>query len=243
MSRVELREIQKLYGSLAVVKQVSLVVNEGEFVTLLGPSGCGKTTLLRMIAGLEQPSSGALWIGDEIAFSSEQEICIAPEKRGLGMVFQNYAIWPHMSVLENVLFPLRCHHVPRTVARERALRALAAVQLTELANRKPHQLSGGQQQRVALARALVAEPRVLLLDEPLSNLDANLRNEMCDEFISIRKKYPVTMIYVTHDQSEAFRLSDRIALMNKGEMVQIDTPEALRQSPQNDFVRGFLLLK
>jgi ABC-type Fe3+/spermidine/putrescine transport system ATPase subunit len=193
-----------------------------------------------MIAGLERPSGGVIRLDDQVVSDASAGIEVAPERRQLGMVFQSYAIWPHLTVFENVEFPLRCRKVPADERLRRCEQILASVQLSPLASRKPNQLSGGQQQRVALARALVAEPKVLLLDEPLSNLDANLRDEMCDELIRLRGKFPVTVIYVTHDQSEAFRMSDRIALLNRGELEQLGTPEEIRSAPRSDFVRRFL---
>jgi len=240
MSQVRLDSLTKRYGDNEVVKRVALEIKDGEFLSLLGPSGCGKTTILRMIAGLEEPSEGQISIGSDPVFDGAKGIDVAPEKRGLGMVFQSYAIWPHLSVVDNVAFPLRCQGIGKKKRKETALRFLESVKLDGLAHRKPHQLSGGQQQRVALARALVAEPRVLLLDEPLSNLDAILRDEMCDELLAIRKDHPVTMIYVTHDQKEATKLSNRIALLKLGELVQLGTAQELRDSPKNDFVKKFL---
>jgi iron(III) transport system ATP-binding protein len=195
-----------------------------------------------MIAGLDHPTQGTISIGEKPVYQSEKKIDIPPEKRNLGMVFQSYAIWPHMTVIKNVMFPLRYRDIPKEKRRELAMEALKTVRLETLAERKPSQLSGGQQQRVALARALVARPDVVLLDEPLSNLDANLREEMCEEFIQLRKVFPMTMIYVTHDQTEAFKLSDRIALLNKGVLEQLASPEELRSQPQSDFVKKFLKL-
>lgn len=242
MSSVSLVSISKNYGTNNIVSQLDLEIGEHQFLSLLGPSGCGKTTILRMIAGLERPSEGTIHLGDQAVYDPASRINVPPERRGLGMVFQSYAVWPHLTVFENVEFPLKCRHLPKTERKERCERALASVQLASLAHRKPNQLSGGQQQRVALARALVAQPKVLLLDEPLSNLDANLRDEMCDEIAGLRERFPITMIYVTHDQSEAFRLSDRIALLNRGQLEQLGSPEELRTSPRTDFVRRFLKL-
>lgn len=240
MSEVVLDKIQKSYGTTMVVPDLSLEIKQGEFLSLLGPSGCGKTTILRMVAGLEQPTGGKIRIGKRAVYDKSSGVELPPEKRNLGMVFQSYAIWPHLTVLENVIFPLRYRKVPKSEWQGRARKALASVRLEALAERKPHQLSGGQQQRVALARALVATPEVLLLDEPLSNLDANLREEMCDELAALRKEFPITMLYVTHDRMEAFRLSDRIALLNKGLLEQIDTPDGISKNPKSEFVKKFL---
>lgn len=242
MSSVTLSHLGKSYGETVIIPDLNLNVKSHEFVSLLGPSGCGKTTALRMIAGLDHPTQGTISIGEKPVYQSEKKIDIPPEKRNLGMVFQSYAIWPHMTVIKNVMFPLRYRDIPKEKRRELAMEALKTVRLETLAERKPSQLSGGQQQRVALARALVARPDVVLLDEPLSNLDANLREEMCEEFIQLRKVFPMTMIYVTHDQTEAFKLSDRIALLNKGVLEQLASPEELRSQPQSDFVKKFLKL-
>lgn len=240
MSEVTLEKVSKSYGTNSVVPGLDLKIPTGEFMSLLGPSGCGKTTILRMIAGLETPTSGTIRIGDRAVYEESPPVDLPPEKRDLGMVFQSYAIWPHLTVLENVIFPLRYRKVPKPEWKERAHKALSSVRLDHLSERRPHQLSGGQQQRVALARALVATPQVLLLDEPLSNLDANLREEMCDELARLRQEFPITMIYVTHDRTEAFRLSDRIALLNRGNLEQLDTPEEILKNPKSEFVRKFL---
>jgi len=240
MNRVVLSNISKTFSETSVIPTLSLSIGENEFLSLLGPSGCGKTTIIRMIAGLENPTQGSIQIGEDCVFDSEKGISIPPEKRGLGMVFQSYALWPHMTVLENIAFPLKCQKVSPSQIKERCEKILAQVQLGGLENRKPNQLSGGQQQRVALARALVYQPKVLLLDEPLSNLDANLREEMCEQIGQIKKQSPISMIYVTHDQNEAVRLSDRIAILNKGKIEQIGTPSELREKPANEFVRNFL---
>lgn len=242
MSSVTLHHLNKSYGEHVIIPNLNLQVKAHEFVSLLGPSGCGKTTALRMIAGLDHPSQGMISIGEHAVYHSEKNIDTPPEKRNLGMVFQSYAIWPHMTVIKNVMFPLKFRNVPKEKRRELAMEALKTVRLDNLAERKPSQLSGGQQQRVALARALVARPDVVLLDEPLSNLDANLREEMCEEFIQLRKVFPMTMIYVTHDQTEAFKLSDRIALLNKGILEQLASPEEIRSKPQSEFVKKFLKL-
>jgi len=242
MSSINLSHIHKSYGNAVIVPDLSLEIHEHEFISLLGPSGCGKTTVLRMIAGLEPPTSGRILIGDQVVFDDKHETLVPPEKRHLGMVFQSYAIWPHMTVFNNVAFPLRCQKKTKSEIQSSVKTALENVQMETLSQRKPHQLSGGQQQRVALARALVSQPKVILLDEPLSNLDANLRDEMCDELEKLHSNTKMTMIYVTHDQSEAFRLSDRIAVMNEGKIEQLDQPDALRSAPKSEFVKKFLKL-
>lgn len=240
MNRVVLNRISKSFGESTVIPSLSLSIAENEFISLLGPSGCGKTTIIRMIAGLENPTQGSIEIGENTVFDSEKGVSIPTERRGLGMVFQSYALWPHMTVMENVAFPLKCQKVSAPQIKERCEKILEQVQLLGLERRKPNQLSGGQQQRVALARALVYQPKVLLLDEPLSNLDANLRDEMCEQIGQIKKQSSISMIYVTHDQNEAVKLSDRIAVLNKGKIEQIGTPQELRETPVNDFVRNFL---
>jgi iron(III) transport system ATP-binding protein len=239
MSSVTLDSISKIYGEQMIIPPLSLEIKPGEFLSLLGPSGCGKTTLIRMIAGLELPTQGKVIIGDQTVFDSTSQHFVPPEKRNLGMVFQSYALWPHLNVFENIAFPLRCRKVPQSDIEGKVERALEEVQLHGLGNRKPNELSGGQQQRVALARALVARPKVLLLDEPLSNLDTNLREEMCEQIGKLKAQFPMTMIYVTHDQNEAVRLSDRITILNKGKIEQLGTVQELRNSPKTEFVRGF----
>ncbi len=238
MADVTLSGLHKRYGDNPVVRGLDLHIGDGEVMCLLGPSGCGKTTTLRMVAGLETPTAGEVAIGGETVSGPGR--WVPPERRRLGMVFQSYAVWPHMDVLANVCFPLTIAGVRAAEAAERARAALAQVQLAGLDHRFPHQLSGGQQQRVALARALVAEPRVLLLDEPLSNLDAKLREEMRDEIRRLVKRVGVTVILVTHDQDEALGLSDRVAVMDAGVIQQVDTPEALYQRPVNGRVARFV---
>lgn len=224
------------------LRNVSLDIAKGEFFTLLGPSGCGKTTTLQCIAGLENPTTGTIEIEDRVVFCSDRNALTPPNKRGLGMVFQSYAIWPHMTVFENVAFPLRHGpgRCPSGKVRGRVMSALERVQLTEFADRPAPYLSGGQQQRVALARALVSEPSVMLLDEPLSNLDAKLRDAMRVELRELVKSFGMTTIYVTHDQVEALSMSDRIALMDKGEVVQLSTPDVMYLKPRTTFVAEFI---
>jgi ABC-type Fe3+/spermidine/putrescine transport system ATPase subunit len=235
---VSAHNIVKSFGNTHVVKSLSLEVGAGEMVSLLGPSGCGKTTTLRMIAGLMRIDGGTLHIGKKLV--DDGKTFVAPEKRALGMVFQSYAIWPHKSVRENVAYPLERKGTPKSEIPAKVKQALDWVRLAQLADRKPHELSGGQLQRVALARALVHEPSVLLLDEPLSNLDATLREELRAEIAALRARVQTTMIYVTHDQSEALALSDRIAVMNKGIIEQLDVPQRVYDSPATPFVAGFV---
>jgi iron(III) transport system ATP-binding protein len=224
------------------VRGVSLEIADGAFYTLLGPSGCGKTTTLRCVAGLERPDSGEIAIGGETVFSSKQRIFVPPHHRNIGMVFQSYAIWPHMSVYHNVVFPLRYRRPrpSRAQARERAMAALAQVRLEKLADRPAPNLSGGQQQRLALARALVAEPRVLLLDEPLSNLDAKLREEMRLELREMVRRLRVTTLFVTHEQIEALTMSDVVAVMRDGIIVQQGPPADIYGKPSESFVADFI---
>ena len=238
--QVDVTRLEKRYGTEHAVRDVSLCVAEGEFVTLLGPSGCGKTTTLRCIAGLERPDAGEVQIGGEMVASPKQNIYRDPEDRNIGMVFQSYAVWPHMSVFENVAFGLRVRRAPADVVRKRTSRALEMVGLDAFAQRQATQLSGGQRQRVALARAIVYEPKVLLFDEPLSNLDAKLREQMRIELVRLQREVGITSIYVTHDQSEALAMSDRIVVMNKGTIQQIGAPRQIYARPVNTFVARFI---
>jgi len=232
-------------GQVRAVDEVSFVVEHGTFFTLLGPSGCGKSTTLRCIAGLEEPASGEIQIGDRVVFSSAKNVMLPPNKRDLGMVFQSYAIWPHMTVFENVALPLRAsksgeRRLKQSQIKERVLRAIAMVQLDGLEDRPAPHLSGGQQQRLALARALVKEPRVLLLDEPLSNLDAKLREHMRMELGEMLKNLKITTLYVTHDQLEALAMSHTIAVMHDGKIVQSGPPEEIYSQPKSQFVAEFI---
>jgi iron(III) transport system ATP-binding protein len=222
------------------VQDVSFEVPEGKLFTLLGPSGCGKTTTLRSIAGLERPRSGDIEVGGRTVYSSEKRIFVAPNKRNFGMVFQSYAIWPHMNVFQNVAFPLEVRRVAKKATRERVMRVLETVALADLVDRDATKLSGGQQQRLALARALVMEPQLLLLDEPLSNLDAKLRDRMRSEIKRLQRELNLTTVYVTHDQSEALALSHEIAVMDEGRVVQIGTPRQIYQQPHGRFVADFV---
>jgi iron(III) transport system ATP-binding protein len=233
-AEVRLERISKSYGNQRVVHDVSLRIREGEFFTFLGPSGCGKTTLLRMIAGFVDPDEGSLYLDDQ------QVNQTPPWRRDVGMVFQNYALWPHMTVFENVAFGLRERKVPRAEVKTRVSKALEQVDLKGTEGRRPSQLSGGQQQRVALARTLVIQPRVLLLDEPLSNLDAKLRVDMRLELLKLQQDIGVTTIYVTHDQEEALAMSNRIAVIHQGQVIQEGAPREIYEQPANDFIAGFV---
>jgi iron(III) transport system ATP-binding protein len=226
----------------AAVRSVDFEVKTGEIFMLLGPSGCGKTTTLRCIAGLETPDDGEIWIDDQRVFANRGQTIVPVYRRGVGMVFQSYAIWPHLTVFENVAYPLvyGINKIPRRQVRERVRKALSLVGLDEFEDRSAPLLSGGQQQRVSLARALVYEPKVLLLDEPLSNLDAKLRAEMRVELRALMKRLKITAIYVTHDQEEALVLSDRVAVMHAGQIRQIGTPRDIYVNPKSDVVAGFI---
>ncbi len=238
MSSIELLNVKKSWGATHVVRELSLSVKAGELVALLGPSGCGKTTTLRMIAGLERPDAGRISIdGAEV---DAPTVHVPPEQRQLGMVFQSYAVWPHRTVRENVAYPLKLQGVASAELNQRVDEALGWVRLNALGARMPSQLSGGQLQRVAIARALVGKPRVLLLDEPLSNLDAALREELRGEIAALRARLGTTMIFVTHDQHEALALADRVAVMNHGVIEQLDTPQRIYDAPATPFVAGFV---
>lgn len=234
VAAVELRNVTKYFGDLCAVNSVTMCARPGEFVSLLGPSGCGKTTLLRLIAGFERVDQG------EILINGSDVADLPPYDRNIGMVFQSYALFPHMTVRENVSFGLRMRRVPGVEMQSRVEKALALVRLSGMEDRYPRQLSGGQQQRVALARALVIEPRVLLLDEPLSNLDARLRDEMRVEVRQIQQTVGITTIFVTHDQEEALVMSDRVVVMNQGRVVQEGSPVEVYERPAHSFVAAFI---
>ena len=238
MATVTIKNVSKAFGDNVVLKEFNETFQDGEFVTLLGPSGCGKTTMLRIIAGFEKPTSGEVYIDDQLV--SGGKTFVPPEKRSIGMVFQSYAVWPHMNVFDNVAYPLTIKKTPKATIKEQVDKVLEIVHLSQYAQRLPNQLSGGQQQRVALARALVAAPKLLLLDEPLSNLDAKLRESMRFEIKEIQKKLGITVVYVTHDQTEAMAMSDRIFLINRGVVQQCGTPEQIYNEPANQFVADFL---
>jgi iron(III) transport system ATP-binding protein len=227
-------------GVVDVLKGINLDVPQGSLFTLLGPSGCGKTTTLRSVAGLEKPTKGEIYLDKTLVYSSDKGILTPPEKREIGMVFQSYAIWPHMTVLENVTYPLEAKRVPGAERRKRAMDMLDKVGLSALAERPAPQLSGGQQQRIALARALVSRPQVLLFDEPLSNLDAKLREQLRFEIVSLQKEFGITALYVTHDQEEALAISDRIAIMQSGAVIEMGEALTLYQKPSCCFTASFL---
>src|SRR5437870_7653762 len=226
----------EMFGTVTAVNDLSFEAKAGEFLTLLGPSGCGKTTTLRLVAGLERPDRGEVQVGGRLLSSANSGLFVPPERRGMGMVFQSYAIWPHMTVFENVAFPLQEMRVPRPEIRQRVRAMLETVGLGGLEDRPAPMLSGGQQQRVALARALVFNPEVLLLDEPLSNLDARLREEMRFELRDMQARLGITSIFVTHDQAEAMTLSHHIIVMNAGRLEQHGTPEDVYRRPRTQFV-------
>jgi iron(III) transport system ATP-binding protein len=239
MAGVTIKGLSKSYGAeTAAVSDLDLVIRDNSFVTLLGPSGCGKTTTLRLIAGYMRPDAGSIHVGDKLLSSPEG--VVPPEHRGMGMVFQNYAVWPHKSVYDNVVFGLKLRKVPREKARQQVATALALVNLSGLEERLPSQLSGGQQQRVALARSLVVEPEILLLDEPLSNLDAKLRERMRTELKELQRRTGITFVYVTHDQAEALALSDQIAVIHSGRLQQFGSPDEVYTRPRNRVVADFM---
>ena len=233
-NKVLIKEAVKKYGNFTALNGVSLDIAEGEFFTLLGPSGCGKTTLLRMIAGFNSIEGGEFYFGDKLINK------VPAHKRDIGIVFQNYAIFPHLTVEDNVAYGLKARKVPKADIDRRVKDSLELVQIAHLAKRKPNELSGGQQQRVALARAFVIEPSVLLMDEPLSNLDAKLRVQMRSVIKKLQRRLGITTIYVTHDQEEALAISDRIAVMKDGHIMQVGTPNEIYAKPQNPFVAGFI---
>ena len=242
MSRasIEVRDLVVRYGSVVAVRGVTFTVGAGEHLTLLGPSGCGKTTTLRAIAGLERPASGEILIGGSPVFSTSPNVNVPAERRGLSMVFQSYAIWPHMTVFDNVAYGLRVRRRPAAEVTARVREALDLVQLSDLGARSASKLSGGQQQRVALARAFVFSPSVLLFDEPLSNLDAKLRAEMRIELKDLQRRLDITSVYVTHDLEEALAISDRIVVMRDGVIAQVGTPAEIYDRPRNTFVADFV---
>ena len=238
MARLKISHLSKLYGTFRALDDVSLDVHDGEFVAILGPSGCGKTTLLRQIAGFDKPDAGEIRIGETVVSTPQQHV--PPERRRIGIVFQSYALWPHMTVAENVAYGLDVAGVRDPERARRVEKALALVDLQGFGDRRPALLSGGQRQRVALARCLVTEPSLVLLDEPLANLDVHLRAAMEREFAKFHARTGTTMIYITHDQAEAMALADRIAVMDRGRVLQIDTPSQLYREPANAIVGRFI---
>ncbi len=238
MASVELRGLTKNFGSLTVVNNVSLLIEHGTLVCLLGPSGCGKTTTLRLIAGFLEPTAGEIRVGDRVVSTPQRTL--PPERRNMSMIFQSYALWPHMTVTENIIYGLKLRKVDDETIRRKLKAILDTTRLAPLADRYPGELSGGQQQRVALARALIVEPETLLLDEPLSNLDANLREEMRFEVRRLHDEYRYTTVYVTHDQAEAMTTADVIAVMNAGRIEQAGSPQEIYDRPRSQFVARFI---
>ncbi len=234
MDSLEVKDIRKVYNKKVVLNDISFKVNAGEFLSILGPSGCGKTTLLKILIGIEKANSGVI-LKDGVDITK-----LDPAKREMGMVFQNYALFPNMTVLGNVMYALNLKLNNKELAREKSLEMLKLVNMEEHLNKYPHELSGGQQQRVAIARTLSLNPQIILFDEPMSALDADNRLGLRRELKSIQKKFKTTMIYITHDQEEAFSLSDRVMVMNKGNILQIDTPNKIYNNPANDYVRNFV---
>ena len=240
MALIEIENLTKHFGEVVAVDRLDLQIEAGEFLTLLGPSGCGKTTVLRMIAGLEFPDEGEIRVGGKKVFASREGIFVPPAKRGVGLVFQSYALWPHMNVFENVAFGLQIQKQEKKDLTERVDSTLNYMRLEGLGQRYPQQLSGGQQQRVALARMLVTQPAIFLMDEPLSNLDAKLRMEMRAEIKRLHRESKATTVYVTHDQNEALTMSTKVAVMNKGVLQQVAPPQEIYKRPSNLFVADFI---
>lgn len=237
---ISIANLARHYGAVRAIDGVSFDIADGEFVSLLGPSGCGKTTTLRCIAGLEDPTAGSIALDGRIVSAPAQGLLVPTHERQVGMVFQSYAVWPHMTVRENVAFPLAIRGADKAKAEQEVREALGRVNMSHLADRHPSQLSGGQQQRVALARAIVGKPRVLLFDEPLSNLDAKLREEMRGEIRQLQRRLGIAAVYVTHDREEALSMSDRVIVMDGGKIAQIGTPKVLYHRPLNRFVADFV---
>jgi len=240
MVSITIKNLTKTYGNTIAVKDVNLQIKDKEFFVFLGPSGCGKTTTLLAIAGLVEVDAGEIWIGDELVTSAEQGIHKPPQERGIAMVFQDYAIYPHMSVFDNIAFPLKIRGVNRNEIDESVKKTAELLGISQLLNRKPRQLSGGQRQRVALGRAIVRRPKVFLMDEPLANLDAKLRVQTRTELKKLQRELEVTTVYVTHDQVEAMTMADKIMVLRDGFIEQIGTPDELYNHPSNTFVAGFI---
>jgi multiple sugar transport system ATP-binding protein len=238
--KIKIEKLRKAFGNVVAVNDIDLDIYEGDFLTLLGPSGCGKTTTLRAISGLEEATDGKIFINDTLVFSRKDELVVAPSKRNVGLIFQSYALWPHMTVEANIAFGLKIKKLPQDEIDKRVKAILADVHLEEYGKRYPSELSGGQQQRVAIARMLINRPQIFLMDEPLSNLDARLRIEMRAELIQLHNRTGATTIYVTHDQEEAMTLSSRICVMNEGVIRQVASPEEIYDKPADMFVAGFI---
>ncbi len=234
------QKTQKKSATHWAVKNFNLIVKNQEFTSFLGPSGCGKTTTLRMISGLEENTEGQILFDQEIVSDPKNKKYLPPEKRNVGMVFQSYAVWPHMNVFENIAYPLKIKKLNKDHIQKSVFETLEILEMKGLELRMPHELSGGQQQRVALARGLVMKPRILLLDEPMSNLDAKLREKMRKDIRQIQQHLKMTMVYVTHDQKEAFQMSDQIVIMNQGQIVQCGSPNEIKNQPSNEFVADFI---
>ena len=241
MGKIVFKDISFSYGKNVILKNFSLEVEDGQILCLVGPSGCGKTTLVRCLLGLNKPDTGEIWVGDTCLFSAEKRINVPVERRNIGIVFQDYAVWPHMTVAENVLYPLKKRHVPKDEAFKRARHALEQVKMVEYANHLPSQLSGGQQQRVAIARALVGDGEVIVMDEPITNLDAKLREQMLLEIREIQRNLGTTIFYITHDQQSALQLCDKMAIMEQdGTLCQLGTDEDIILRPANRFTFEFI---
>lgn len=238
MAIVSIRKLTKKFADAAAVDDFHLEIGDGEFVSLLGPSGCGKTTTLRLLAGFLQPDAGEIRVGGDVV--SSPALLVPPERRNMSMIFQSYAVWPHMTVAQNVAYGLKFKKLTKAEIAQKVAKLLGVVHLAELKDRYPAELSGGQQQRVALARALVVEPQILLMDEPLSNLDANLREEMRFEIRRLHEEFKITTVYVTHDQAEAMATSDRIAVLDRGRLVQVGRPDEIFDRPKTRFVAEFV---
>ncbi len=240
MSAIYFQNVSKTINSFKIINDFNLAIPDGAFVSLLGPSGCGKTTCLRLLAGLDHNEEGTIILGETVVSDPQKKIFVPAEKRQIGMVFQSYAVWPHMNVFENVAFPLKMARLHKSEITSRVKEVLKTVELFDLQERAPHELSGGQQQRVALARGLVMKPKALLLDEPLSNLDTKLREKMRADIKTIQKKLKLTMVYVTHDQHEAKTMSDIVVVMNQGKIIQAGPTKEVFENPQTSFVAEFI---
>ncbi|MCD6122078.1 MAG: ABC transporter ATP-binding protein [Spirochaetales bacterium] len=239
-AKIRIENLSKSWGKVTAIKDMNLAIEEGDFITLLGPSGCGKTTTLRSIAGLEEPTNGKIYLNGKLVFSKKEEIVVAPSKRNLGLVFQSYALWPHMTVFENIAFGLKIKKLPKDEIKRMVLSILRDVKLEGYQDRYPQELSGGQQQRIAIARMIINRPDIYLMDEPLSNLDAKLRVDMRAELKELHQRSGATTVYVTHDQVEAMTMSSRICIMKDGIIHQVGSPEEVYRKPVNLFVADFI---